>query len=336
MTRNLARLGDGAGRTWNLEHIRALDSAGALLLWRAWGSRYPGRLRLRDDQRSWFRQLEDLPTATPPAPRTGWDALVALGAAISRLFTEAAGILLLSGQVLLDALYCLRHPRAMPWRTISATVYRAGAQSLLLLTFIGILVGLVLAYQMAAQLEKFGANSAIIGVVGLAFLRELGPFLTALILVGRSGSSLTAGIGAMHVTEEIDALRAFGVSPTLRIVLPRVIGLTLAMPLLVLWTDFSGMLGAVYVSQNSLGVGYRMWLHQFPAAVPWVNYFIGLAKGGLFGALIGLVSSYYGLKVQPDTRSLTEYTTRAVVVGIALVIAIDGLLGVMLSPVGLG
>lgn len=336
LNQGLDQLSEVRQAVWNLEHIRLLDSAGALLLWRAWGSRYPARLRLRDDQRSWFRQLEDLPTEAPPRLRPGWEALVGLGAGISRLFTDAGGILLLLGQVLVDILYCLRHPRALPWREISATIYRAGAESVLLLTFIGILVGLVLAYQMAAQLEKFGANTAIVGVVGLAFLRELGPFLTALILVGRSGSAFTAGIGAMRVTEEIDALRAFGVSPTLRIVLPRVIGLTLAMPLLVIWTDFSGMLGAVYVSQHALDVGYRVWLNQFPSAVPWENYFIGLAKGVLFGGLIGLVSSYYGLKVLPDTRSLTEYTTRSVVVGIALVIAIDGLLGVALSPVGLG
>ncbi len=331
----LRELDARAADRWDLEGVTVLDSTGALLLWRLWGGRFPERVRWREEQRSWFRHLDALPPPEAPPPLRARDALVALGRSITNLFAHTAGILLLLGQLIVDFLYCLRHPRAFPWRGISATVYRAGAQSLLLLAFIGALVGVVLAYQMAGQLEQFGANQAIIGVVGLAFMRELGPFLTSVILVGRSGSSFTAGIGAMRVTEEIDALRAFGVSPTLRVVFPKVAGLTLATPLLVIWTDFWGMVGAVYVSQADLGVGYRMWIDQFPGAIPWSNYFIGFAKGILFGALIGVVSSYYGLRVQPNTRSLTEETTRAVVVGIALVIAIDGVLGILLSNVGL-
>ncbi len=334
-TRRFGELGVRSTDQWSLEDVTALDSAGALFLWRTWGSRYPEHLHWREEQRPWFRHLAELPPVKAPPRLRARDALARFGSAIGRLSTDSGGILLLLGQLIVDFLYCLRHPRAFPWRGVSASVYRAGAQSLLLLAFIGALVGVVLAYQMSGQLEQFGANSAIIGVVGLAFMRELGPFLTALILVGRSGSSFAAGIGAMRVTEEIDALRAFGVSPTLRVVFPKVAGLTLATPLLVIWTDFWGMVGAIYVSQSDLGVGYRMWIDQFPGAVPWSNYFIGFAKGILFGALIGLVSSYYGLKAEPNTRSLTEQTTRAVVVGTALVIAIDGVLGILLSNVGL-
>ncbi|MEJ2685782.1 MAG: ABC transporter permease [Gammaproteobacteria bacterium] len=331
----LRELGGRASDGWNLKEIGALDSAGALLLWRTWGRKYPDRLQWRDDQQSWFEHLEELPSAAARSRFRFWTLLTTLGGSITRLFTDSAGILVLLGQLMVDMLYCVRNPRAIPWRGISATVYKAGAQSLILLAFIGGLVGIVLAYQMSGQLEQFGANSAIISVVGLAFLRELGPFLTALILVGRSGSTFTAGIGAMRVTEEIDALRALGVSPTLRIVLPKVAGLTLAMPLLVIWTDFAGAIGAIYVSETKLGVNWGMWLHQFPSAIPWANYFIGVGKGVLFGGLIGLVSSYYGLRVKPNTQSLSEFTTRSVVVGLALVIAIDGAMGIMLSNVGL-
>ncbi|HKJ07732.1 MAG TPA: ABC transporter permease [Gammaproteobacteria bacterium] len=331
----LRELGWRASDGWNLREIGALDSAGALLLWRTWGRQYPDRLQWRDDQQSWFEHLEELPSAAAGSRFRFWTLLTTLGGSISRLFTDSAGILVLLGQLMVDMLYCVRNPRAIPWRGISATVYKAGAQSLILLAFIGGLVGIVLAYQMSGQLEQFGANSAIISVVGLAFLRELGPFLTALILVGRSGSTFTAGIGAMRVTEEIDALQALGVSPTLRIVLPKVAGLTLAMPLLVIWTDFAGAIGAIYVSETKLGVNWGMWLHQFPSAIPWANYFIGVGKGVLFGGLIGLVSSYYGLRVKPNTQSLSEFTTRSVVVGLALVIAIDGAMGIMLSNVGL-
>ncbi|HYW04423.1 MAG TPA: ABC transporter permease [Gammaproteobacteria bacterium] len=320
---------------WSLRDVVALDTAGALLLWRAWGHRLPRQLECRPDQRQLFEHLDRTGSREREAPvRRRFVILVEIGASIMRLFREMGDLVVLVGQLMIDAWYCFRHPRATPLREISATVYRAGAQSVPLLTFIGLLVGFVMSYQIGVQLKNFGANTAIIGSVGVAFLRELGPFLVGLILVGRAGSAFTAGIAAMRMTAEIDALRAFGISPTLRLVLPKVIGLALAMPLLVLWTDFAGIVGAAYMSQHQLHVGYMMWLEQFPHMVPWANGLIGFGKGVLFGGMIALVASYYGLIAEPDTTSLTEHTIRSVVVNLSLVITIDGALGVLLSHIG--
>lgn len=336
LRQRLEALAAGSNDTWNVEGIEGLDTAGALLLWQIWGEAIPREFSCREDQRALFDHLKTLADIEkPPQPRST-APLVTLGRDIFGFLRDFSRIFLLLGELIIAGLYCIRNPRAIPWRETSATIYRAGFQSILLLAFIGGLVGIVLAYQLASQLERFGMNTAIIGAVGLAFLRELGPFLTSIILVGRSGSSITAGIAAMGVTGELDALRAFGVSPVLRVVFPKVIGLALAMPLLVMWTDFSGILGAVYVSQTQLSVGYLMWLDRFPDVVPWTNFLIGFGKGILFGVIISLVSSYYGLKALPNTQSLTQYTTRSVVVNLALVIAIDGALGVALSNVGLG
>lgn len=336
LRKRLESVAAGSNDAWNVETIEGLDTAGALLLWQIWGGAIPRDFSCRDDQRALFNHLKTLADIEKP-PRSRFSTpLTSLGKDIFGFFHDFSRIVLLLGVVIIDVLYCFRNPRAIPWRELSATIYRAGVQSVLLLAFIGGLVGVVLAYQLASQLKHFGMNTAIIGAVGLAFLRELGPFLTSIILVGRSGSSITAGIAAMGVTGEMDALRAFGVSPTLRVVLPKVIGLAIAMPLLVMWTDFSGMLGAVYVSHTQLNVGYLMWLDRFPHVVAWPNFLIGFGKGILFGGIISLVSSYYGLKALPNTQSLTEYTTRSVVVNLALVIAIDGALGVVLSDIGLG
>ncbi|HET8701203.1 MAG TPA: ABC transporter permease [Nitrococcus sp.] len=325
----------GSDDIWDVEGIESLDTAGSLLLWEVWGKRIPQHLSCRDDQRPLFDQLQKLAELDKSLRPRFTSPLVALGQGISEFLQDVGRIFLLLGELILACLYCFRNPRAIPWREISAIIYRAGAESVLLLAFIGGLVGIVFAYQMADQLRQFGMDTAIIGAVGLAFLRELGPFLTSIILVGRSGSAITAGIAAMGVTGELKALQAFGVSPTLRVVLPKVIGLAIAMPLLVIWTDFAGILGAIYISQTKLHVGYLMWLDRFPDAVPWSNFAIGFGKGILFGTLISLVASYYGLRALPNTQSLTERTTRSVVVNLTLVIAIDGAMGMTLSGVGL-
>jgi len=332
----LQRLAERPSVTWDLQETQAMDSAGARLLWRAWGNRYPESLRCREDQRDWFRRLASLPEPHSSPGRTPLAFLADLGASLTRSAGDVAGIALLLGLLALDFLYCLRNPRVIPWRSLSATIYEAGVRSLPLLAFIGILTGMVLAYEMSGQLKQFGVNRAIIGIVGLAFLRELGPFLAAIILVGRSGSTFTASIGAMQVTEEMEALRTFGASPTLRIALPKVLGLSVVMPLLVTWTDFTGVLGAMYTSKHALGVPWGMWVHQFPETVSWLQFAVGFGKGILFGALIGLVSTYYGLKIEPNTQSLSEYTTRSVVVGLTLTIALDVILGFVLTAFGLG
>lgn len=336
LRKQLESLSEGSDDIWNVEGIESLDTAGGLLLWQVWGGRIPECLSCRDDQRSLFDHLQKLAELEKPPKHRPMSPLVALGRGISGFLRDLGRIFLLLGELIVAGLYCFRNPRAIPWREISAMIYRAGAESVLLLAFIGGLVGVVLSYQIAGQLKQFGMNTAIIGAVGLAFLRELGPFLTGLILVGRSGSAITAGIAAMGVTGELDALRAFGVSPILRVVLPKVIGLALAMPLLVIWTDFAGILGAIYVSQTKLHVGYLMWLDQFPTAVPWSNFAIGFGKGILFGVIISLIASYYGLRARPNTQSLTEHTTRSVVVNLTLVIAIDGAMGMSLTGIGLG
>ena len=332
----LRSLSDTVNVLWRLESVGALDSAGALFLWRAWGECIPEHLEITDIHRKLFAHLDRAAIEAFRPTRNWLTSLEDLGQWLIVLVRQMVGILLLMGQIMVDAVSCIRNPRMLPLKEISAVLYRAGAQSLALLALIGFLVGVVLTYQIGEQLMQYGQTTAIVGAVGLAFLRELGPFVAGIIMVGRSGASFTAGIGAMRMTGEIDALRSLGASPTLRLVLPRVLGLTIAMPLLVIWTDFWGFIGAIAVSSAKLSVGYRLWLLMFPSAVPWSNFFIGFGKGILFGGIIGLVSSYYGLETHPNTQSLTENTIRSVVINLTLVLIIDGLLGLSLAGIGLG
>jgi phospholipid/cholesterol/gamma-HCH transport system permease protein len=193
-----------------------------------------------------------------------------------------------------------------------------------------------MAIQIGIDIEQFGAADMIIGLLGLAILRELGAVITGIILAGRAGAAITAGLAAMHITEEISALRTFGSSPTLRLVLPRVIGMGISVPLLVLWTEVWAMIGGSFSAQSTLGVSQRLFFARLPDAVPSVNFWIGLGKGALFGLTIALVSSYFGLKSKPSTESLSKHTTTSVVTSLSLIILIDAVAGAAMTGIGIG
>lgn len=318
---------------WDLSAVAAMDSAGALLLWQAWGNTLPTGLVLGEEQKPLFARLSQFPPI-PARRRHPLAFLDALGVFLIETALDLWGLLLLWGGVLLETGRGLRHPATFPWREISATVVKTGPSSLPILGLIGFLIGVVISFQSAPTLAAYGANIYIINISGLSLLRELGPLITAVILAGRSGSAFTAQIGGMQLTEELDALRTFGVSPIRRLILPKIIGLGLVMPLLVLWTDFVALLGAMLVAKSELGIGYSLFLQQMPTVVPSFNLWLGLAKGAIFGVLVAWVAGFYGLKVQANTESLSRETTNSVVLAITLVIIIDAVLAMIFANTG--
>ena len=258
---------------WDATGIESLDATGAALLWNAWGRRRPGQLRLRPEQEALLARI-GAPAAVPaPAPPL-WSPrvpLVALGDAVLSLGSHARALVALVGQLLLDVAGLLARPGRAPLRELSANVYRAGATALPITAMVGFLIGIVVSYLSAQQLRTFGANVLIVNLLGLSILRELGPLLAAILVAGRSGSAMTAQIGVMHVTQELDALAALGIRATLRLVLPRVLALALALPLLVVWTDAIALLGGILASDLELGIGLSHFLSRLPDVVPVVE-----------------------------------------------------------------
>ncbi len=239
--RELDALDKPAEHTWDLRGIEGLDSLGALLLWRTWGRRYPAQLRSYASQRYYFERFAARDQDQPQPEGVGLRRpLTRLGATITEATGHVAELLLLLGHVIVAGLYVLRHPRFMPWKELSATIYKAGCRSVPLIGILSLLIGMVMGYQMGMAISRYGANTAIIGIVSLAILRELSPWITAIILAGRTGSAITAEVGSMHLTGELHALRTLGISPILRLAFPRVLGLAIALPLLVLWADLTG------------------------------------------------------------------------------------------------
>lgn len=324
---------------WDLREVAALDSAAALLLWRAWGHALPDKVSLGPRHAAlfevWRAHEARLAALEPPLKRGLARRLVDLLAHPARGAIEPArALLLLLGQLVIDSFQLLRHPARIPWREISATIYVAGFRALPITGLVGALIGVVIAYQSALQLRNYGAEIFIVDMLGFSVTRELGPLLAAIIVAGRSGSAITAQIGVMRLTQELDAMTTLGMSVSQRLVLPRVLALTLVMPLLALWTIFAAMVGGIVASELTVGLGFDYFMITLPDRLPVANLWIGLGKSLVFGAVVGITATHLGLRVQPNTRDLGARTTRSVVTSITLVIVLNALFSIVLREVG--
>jgi phospholipid/cholesterol/gamma-HCH transport system permease protein len=320
---------------WDLSALHRLDAAGALLLWRVWGGQRPAALTIDAEAERAIRRVETAP-ALPERGRPDWPlaALLLVGRRWLNAWRILLGVVTLIGQLVLDTLHVIAHPSDIPWREFSAALHKAAVTALPITGMLGFLIGVVMAYLMGLQLRNFGADTLIINVLGYGILRELGPVLMAVLVAGRSGSAMTAQLGLMRVTEEIDALTTMGISKSLRLVLPKVCALTLAGPLLMIWTSAAALAGGMIAAWLQLDIDLAYFLEALPAAVPFGTLWIGLMKGAIFCALIAITACHFGLTVKPNTESLSARTTLSVVVGITVVIVADAILAVMTREIG--
>ena len=332
----LARAAAEPGIAWDLRAIEQLDHAGAALLWHAWGQHLNAEATLRSEHEAFFRRLAAA-SELPSRRRThDWRRLAAWPVrwAIT-IGSHVHDLVALTGAVVLDLVSVLAHPRRAPWREISANVYRTGAQALGITALVGFLIGVVLSFLSANQLKNFGADVFIVNILGISITRELGPVLAAILVAGRSGSSMTAQLGVMRVTQELDAMSVMGIPQTARLVLPKVIALAVALPLLIVWTDAIALVGGMVAAYAELGLSYRYFVESLPGAVPVANLYLGFGKGVVFGVLIALLACHYGLRIRPNTESLGAGTTSSVVTAITIVIIVDAVFAVIYRDVGL-
>ena len=197
-----------------------------------------------------------------------------------------------------------------------------------------ILIGVVLAYLMSLQLRQFGAEAFIVNILGISLIRELGPMLGAILVAGRSGSAITAQIGVMRVTEELDAMRVMGISHGFRLVLPRALALAVSMPLVALWTILAALAGGMVAADLTMDITPSYFIQSLPAAVKIGNLVLAMGKSVVFGVLIALIGCHWGLKVEPNTQSLGRGTTAAVVSSITMVIIVDAIFAILFRNVG--
>ena len=337
--RKLAQFAHHPRVSWDLGRLEKLDRIGALLLWRAWGRSFPERLVIPATLKEYFSRLPSGDESNIAGPsrlrRRLRQPIVRLGQRVLGWLEQLRGMVQLIGRLLLDAMDLVRHRRRWPAREISAGVYRAGAQAMGILALVGFLIGVVLSYLCGDQLRRFGAEMYVVDLLGIACVRELGPLLAAILVAGRTGSSMTAQLGVMRLNEELDALTTIGVPYTQRLILAKVVALALSQPLVGLWTSAIALLGGMVAAHLSLGVGYYYFLDAVPRVVPIANYWIGLGKGVVFGVIIALVACHFGLRVKPNTESLGAGTTSSVVVAISSVLVADAIFAVLFSHIGM-
>lgn len=332
----LGALAQRPSHNWDLRAIQSLDSMGALLLWRAWGGRLPSRLEARSGHLALLQQWSTARPMPPPPNTPPLERLTAeFAGKLLRSIEDLRAAVTLLGRLALDFLHLIRRPARIPWQEISTTLYDVGARAMPLTGLVGALVGMVVSNLSSLELRALGAQGLVVKIVGLGVTRELGPMLTTILVAARSGSAMTAQLGVMRVTQELDALSAMGISHTVRLVLPKAIALLIAVPLVVVWTDAMAVFGGMAAAKALLGIGYGQFLDALPGAVPVLDFWLGVGKASVFGMMLALTAAHFGLRVKENTLSLSAETTNSVVTMITLVIALDAAFAMLLQGAGL-
>ena len=322
---------------YDVSGITAMDTGGALLLQQTMdrtrvGGKQPALLGLRPE----FSELLLLVSArrdrfesVKAAHPSGWGKRYRLR--IRRLRESDIKGLAFLGESTVALLRTVRHPRSIRWRTLLRILDVDGVQALPITGLLTFLVGVVIAYQGAEQLRKFGTNIFIVDLVGISLLREIAPLIVAILIAGRSGSAYAAQIGTMRVTEELDAVRTMGISPMSLLVLPRMFALIIALPLLTVYADAMGSAGGMLVAANQLNVSVTEFLARFEEAVALRHFLIGIGKAPFFALIIAMVGCYQGFQIRGGVDDVGRHTTISVVQSIFLVIIFDAICSILLS-----
>jgi len=322
---------------WDFSGVTHFDSAGVLLV-----LKYVTHFRTyalvelegySPSQEKMYRLLTH-PTLEEPSQKPHqW--LTKLGKATVENYKSIVAFITFLGLLFVSFFQALLHPTKLRVKEMVYHIHHSGLNALMIIGLTAFLVGMVIAYQGSVQLAKFGADIFIVDTVGISIVRELGPMITAIVIAGRSGSAYTAEIGAMKITEEISAMQTMGFDPYHFLVLPRVLALMIALPLLIFFSDLMGIFGGMVASKMQLGISYGQFTDRLYEVLELKHYLLGMLKGPVFAFIIATIGCFRGLQVSDNTESIGLHTTASVVNAIFLVIAFDALFSVLYTELGL-
>jgi phospholipid/cholesterol/gamma-HCH transport system permease protein len=329
--------GGQARRALALGKLSGLDTPGALFL-----------CELRDKGveltgvRAEHKVLLDLvcgidvkPLPIPQSTPRWRQLVIGVGKAGDEAWRDAVDIITFIGRAASAVGQALIHPHLLRLPSISRQVAETGINALPIVGLMAVMISVVIGYQGVAQLRPYGGEDFTINLVAVSMLREMGVLITAIMVAGRSGSAFAAEIGVMRARDEIDALKVMGIDPMEMLVVPRLIALVIAMPLLTFFSDVMGLVGGSVISLALLDVSPLQYVERVRQAIDDSDLFVGLVKAPIFGFLIAIIGCMHGLRVRGSAESVGTETTRAVVKAIFIVIVLDALFSILFEKLGL-
>ena len=323
--------------------ITLFDSAGAWLILREKRLLESRKVTVRDvilpeHYRTLYQTLETealAPDALPPHHFSIEGYLERIGRSTVHLLRQTYELVGFLGRISVETWEAITSPRReLPFPAFVQQIEDTGLTALPIVGMLAFLLGIVLTYQGADQLKRFGAQIYTIDFLGIGFLREIGGLVTAIIVAGRSGSAFTAQIGTMRVNEETDAMQTIGLNVAEILVLPRVLGLMVALPLLTFYADVVGIIGGMVMTYFDLGITFPAFMRELESAITLKTVLVGLVKAPVFAFVIALVGCFEGLRVERNAASVGRLTTRSVVEAIFLIIALDAGFSIVFSLIG--
>jgi len=326
----------------DLRGVSALDTLGAWLLYRlehrlsdadiAVTFRYGDETQRRVVEHVY--ENDSYCDIEPPAAHPLLSLIEEIGVATLRMITDFGALLAFVGEVFLRIADSILHPSRIRLTPLVHQIEMVGLRAMPIVGLISFLIGAVVVNQGAVQLRRFGAEILVVDLVSFGFLRELGVFLAAIILAGRSSSSFAAQIGSMVMREEVDALRTLGINPIDVLVLPRLVAMVLVLPLLTFFADILGLTGGAVMAWLQLGIDFGQFLNRLNEMSLLRELYIGLIKSVFFAGVISVSGCFQGMNVEGTAESVGRHTTTAVVQSIFLVIVLDAFFAIFFTTIG--
>ena len=329
--------GGHARRTLAVGNLSGLDTPGALFLCelRDKGVELTG---VRAEHKALLDLVCGIDVKPLPVPRSipRWRQLVVgVGRGGDEAWRDTVDIVTFVGRAASAVGQALIHPHLLRLPSISRQVAETGINALPIIGLMAVMISVVIGYQGVAQLRPYGGEDFTINLVAVSMLREMGVLITAIMVAGRSGSAFTAEIGVMMARDEVDALKVMGMDPRAVLVVPRLIGLVITLPLLTFFSDVMGLVGGSLISLALLDVSPLQYVDRVRHAVDVSDLFVGLVKAPIFGFLIAIIGCMHGLRVRGSAESVGKETTRAVVKAIFIVIVLDALFSILFEKLNL-
>ena len=333
LTGKSVRILDGAG-------VTRLDTNGAWLLLAAArpqaGDPMPELRGFQPRHLAMFKLVAQHSAATAAQPEPPSEGVLALtGRGSLAMWGHVIGLLDFVGRLSIELMALLPRPGRWRWHEFGAQVRTVFVGAIPIVIGMLFLLGVVFAYLLGSQAQQYGANIFVVDGLLLAILREISPVIVAVLVAGRTGAAITAQIGTMKVTEEIDAIATLGLSPLAVLVIPRILALLLALPLLVFIGDIAGMAGGMLVTQQQLDISYYMFMDRVADVLDLKTLLVGLGKAPVFAIFIALIACRMGLSVSRDARSVGAHTTSTVVQSLVAIIILNAIFAVMFVKLGI-